>query len=94
MLAHGFASPRHRGFALVGNQCCTDSAATIAHAENARKSGAADFAFRPGRAGNECSDGDDYARYAGALSRDAERIVQMHPVGIVSKCRFCRIKWT
>ena len=43
MLAHGFASPRHRGFALIGNQCCTDSAATVAHDENASKSEYADF---------------------------------------------------
>jgi hypothetical protein len=43
VLAHGFASPRRRGFAIVGNQHCTDSAATIAHAEYAGKSDGNDF---------------------------------------------------
>jgi hypothetical protein len=37
-LAHGFASPRRRGFAIVGNQYCTDSAETIAHYAYAGKS--------------------------------------------------------
>jgi hypothetical protein len=58
MLAHGFASPRHRGFARIGNQQFTDSAQTIAHAENAGKSAHAGDMAAGGVASVELFSGD------------------------------------
>ena len=89
MLAHGFASPRRRGFALIGNQCCTDSAATIAHDENAGKSEVAEFAAFPSAPSRgldpERSDGDDFP-IVGILP--ATLLYRRTPVGILSKCQF------
>ena len=80
-LAHGFASPRHRGFARIGNQRCTDSAETIAHASCASKSDDAGFAAACGsheRATVTIMQEVKSVPILGVVL--AERIVQMHPV--------------
>jgi hypothetical protein len=97
VVAHGFASPRHRGFANIGNQCCTDSARTVAHDDNAGKSDDARILDSPFRAQfakgrHKRSDGDDYVRNANGNTRwmesvpfhgimPGEPIVRMHPGG-------------
>jgi hypothetical protein len=73
VLAHGFASPRHRGFAIVGNQCCTDSAATLAHNEYAGKT---DFAAWAGPADLE---GPTVTIMWEIPALPHRGIVQMHP---------------